>query len=45
MLNTNVMDQLSMIQSVVATVCAPTYDAQLTTTTCAGGPTNCQNQF
>ena len=45
MLNSNLMNQLSMIQSSVASVSATAYDAPLANMGCGNGPTNCQNQW
>ena len=45
MLNSSLMDQLSMIQSSVASVSATAYDAPLANMGCGNGPTNCQNQW
>lgn len=45
MLSSYLMNQLSMIQLSVASVNAIAYDAPLANMTCAGGPTNCQNQW
>lgn len=45
MLNSNLMNQLSMIQSSVASVSVAAYDAPLASMGCGNGPTNCQNQW
>lgn len=45
MLNSNLMNQLLMIQSTVHPADIPGYHVHTTTLTCAGGPTSCQNQW
>lgn len=45
MLNFSLMNQLSMIQSSVASASATKYDAPLANMGCGNGPTNCQNQW
>ncbi len=45
MLNSKLINQLSIIQLIVATSSVQEYQAPATNMGCANGPTNCQNQW
>ena len=45
MLNSQLMDQLLMIQAKVSSVSSQEYQATVSNMGCGNGPTNCQNQW